>query len=170
MIKRLLVIVTWSLVIASTMYLSFPLPKFPQPPNESLQSGEPADMESIYRRAYFVNLTRQQVLDHYQDQYGGLINYRLNYPPEEAYALVRDQTRSSYLEEIVLPWRGSLFVNGFVPTKPTEQINRNGVHYLAKVTVRFAPSHFVVRLTTLGMTALIGYFLVKEYVDEIRFA
>jgi len=56
------------LFIVFTLYLSLPQLEFPQPPQDALQSNEPADTETILRRAYFTNYTREEVLKHYQRQ------------------------------------------------------------------------------------------------------
>lgn len=160
--KLILKILVSLFLFSIIYYLLLPSPAFPPPPPGSLQSQEPADTESIYRRAYFTNLSRQEIMDFYEKQFFGPIQYRLNYPPEEAYTHIRDQTQSSFLEEIIHPLRESLFVNGFVPTKPTEQINRNGVHYLNRVTVRYVPSHPVTRLTVLLLITIAISWLIKR--------
>ena len=67
------------------------------------------------------------------------------------------------MEELVHPWRDSLLINGFYPTLPTEQINRNGVHYQGKITIRRLPSQALTRLTVLALTCIAGRLLVKEY-------
>lgn len=152
------------LLVSATGYLVIPSPAFPTPPPGSLRSDEPGDMESVYRRAYFTNLSRTELLDYYSKQFsGGLPQFLLNYPPEDAFSLIRDQTKSSWLQEIVHVGRESLYINGFFPTKPTEQININGVHYINKITVRYVPSHPVSRLTVLGLSAICIYLLAKEY-------
>ena len=102
-------------------------------------------------------------MDFYRRNFVGILSYRLNYPPEEAQALIRDQTKSSFLEEIVHFGKQSLYINGFVPTKATEQINRNGVHYTTKVTVRYIPSGYVTRMTTLFFLSIVTWLLVKAY-------
>ena len=130
----------------------------------STLSYSPADTESPYRRGYFTNLSRDEVMEYYTNHLLGIISYRLNYPPEEVVELVRKHTPSSYLEEVVHPLRESLFINGFVPTKPSEQINIDGVHYLNKLTLRYVPSHVVTRLTIWLMVGWVGWGLFKEYV------
>lgn len=166
-IVRFLGVVLWLFVAA---YLLLPSPDFPTPPPGSLQSQEPADTESVYRRSYFTNLTRQEVMDYYSSLFRvspgvpvPLIQIHLNRPPEEAATLIRDQTRSSWLEELVHPGREYLYINGFYPTKPTEQININNVHYENKLTLRMVPSHPVTRLTVLGLAAVCVFYLIKEY-------
>ena len=147
----------------SAYYLLLPAPPFPPPPPGSLVSTEPADTESIYRKAYYTNLSRAEVLDYYRSNFLSPLRYRLNHPPEESYALIRDQTRSSWLEEIVHPWRETPLINGFYPTLPTEQINLYGVHYLNKITIRMIPSRPVSRLTVLALAGLAAIYLSKEY-------
>lgn len=149
-------------MILTVVYLLWPSPAFPPPPPGSIQSHDPGDTESVYRKAYYSNLTRSEVEDFYFQQFGGW-GYRQILPPEEAQTLVRDQTRSSYLEEMVHPWRESLYVNAFVPTLPKDEINIGEVKYLNKVTVRYIPSHPISRLTVLLMTIIVAYLLTKEY-------
>jgi hypothetical protein len=150
--------------IAAAVYLLVPPPPFPNAPPNSIRSNEPGDTESIYRRAYYTNYTRSEILNYYNQAFKipGL-QYLLNYPPEQAFTLVRDQTKSSWLQEFVHPMRESLFVNGFYPTKPTEQINIGGVHYISKITVRYIPSNPVTRLTVLLLIFICCYWLYQEY-------
>lgn len=151
------------LFVLAAGYLFYPDSSFPPPLPNSLRSEEPADTETINRQSYFTNMTRDQIMAFYGQNFTGLLTYRLNYPPEEAQTLIRDQTRSSFLEEIVHFGKQSLFINGFVPTKPTEQINHNGVHYTTKVTVRYLPSGYFSRLTVLLLLSLVTFRLFKEY-------
>lgn len=154
---------------AGIVYVLLPSPKFPLPPPGVLQSREPADTESVYRRAYYTNYSRADILSHYQKQFLSsplLVQLRLNHPPEEAQTLIRDQARSSYLEELVHPFRESLLINGFEPTKPTEQINFGSVHYNNKIIVRLVPSLPITRLTVLAATLVAGWFFIKEYVKD----
>jgi hypothetical protein len=153
-----------SITMVIAVYFSLPTPEFPPPPPNSLQSTEPADTESVYRRSYFTNYSRTEILNYYWNNFNSsIIQYRLNYPPEESYTYIRDQTPSSWLEEIVHPGKESLFVNGFYPTKPTEQININGVHYVNKITVHYFPSKLISRFTVLFLSVICIYLLKKEY-------
>ncbi|KKU28442.1 MAG: hypothetical protein UX80_C0002G0073 [Candidatus Amesbacteria bacterium GW2011_GWA2_47_11b] len=151
------------IVILLSLYLLLPAPKFPDSPPGSLQSNEPADTETIYRQAYYTNLTRPEIMDYYDQAFRGPIQYRLNLPPEDSFTVIRDQTKSSFLEQIVHPLRETLYINAFVPTKPTEQINIDGVHYFNKVTIHYLPSHPVSRLTVLALSSLLFLWLIKEY-------
>ncbi len=158
------------LILVTAVYLALPSPAFPPPPPNSLQSDEPADTESVYRRAYYTDYSRSEIMAYYKKQFQSsplgrlpLLQIRLNYPPEDAFTYIRDQTQSSWLEELVHPGRESIFINGFYPTKPTEQININGVHYLNKITVHYYPSRAVSRLTVLALTVIAVIWLKKEY-------
>lgn len=134
-------------------YLALPNPEFPSPPPYALQSDEPADTETALRRAYFTNLTREEVMSHYKNQLTKssfigipLPTYRLNYPPEEAQTIIRDQTRSTFLEEIVHPFRESIYVNGFEPKTAKDAIFIGGRDWRQKITIRFVPSTAYIRL------------------------
>lgn len=70
--------------------------------------------------AHFSNYYREFVLPFYIERYRQtawllIPPLRLNYPPEFAFTAIKDQTQSTYLEELVYPLRDSLFVNGFEP-------------------------------------------------------
>src|SRR3989344_6556593 len=134
-------------------YLLLPNPSFPEPPPDALQSNEPADTETTLRRAYFTNFTREEVLVHYKNQLEKsaflgvpLPTYRLNYPPEEAKTIIRDQTRSTFLEEIVHPLRESIFINGFEPKVEKDAINIEGLSWRQKIIVKLVPSNIFVRI------------------------
>lgn len=153
------------------LYIVLPSPKFPSPPPDSAQSNEPADTETPLKRAYFTNYTRQEVLDFYENQFKKsnlasipYITYLLNYPPEDAQTLIRDQTRSTFLEEIVHPFRESFYVNGFEPKDAKDTIIINGVHWRQKITVKFVPSKIYVRVAFGLLTIWLIYLLSKEYV------
>ncbi len=153
-------------------YLALPSPEFPSPPSGALQSLEPADTESTSRRAYFTDLTRGEVLTYYESQMQfpsfnmfPFLTYRLNYPPEEAYGIIRDQTRSTFLEEIVHPFRESVFINGFEPKSEKDTIFIDGRVWRQKITVRFVPSTLVARL---GIGALSVFCIWLVYTGIIR--
>ncbi len=152
-------------LIISVIYLLLPAPQFPKPPPGALRSNEPGDLESPYRYAYYTNYSRSGILAYYSQAFRIWgVQYLLNYPPENAYSLIRDQTKSSWLQEIVHPLRESIYINGFYPTKPTEQIYIAGVHYLNKITVRYIPSNPVTRLEVLLLISVCCYWLYREYV------
>lgn len=140
-------------------YVSLPNYDFPKPVPGAVQSNEPADMEDSLRRAYFTDYTRAEVLEWYKSQFdysnpSRLLNFKiklptylLNYPPEESQSIIRDQTRSTFLQEIVHPFRETVFINGFEP-KENDDKNRiviDGVHYRQKIIVKYIPSSFTLR-------------------------
>ena len=148
------------------LYLILPNPDFPEPPSDALQSNEPADTETSLRRAYFTNYTREEVMTHYKKQFEKsrflgtpLPTYRLNYPPEEAQVIIRDQTRSTFLEEIVHPFRESVFVNGFEPREPKDAIFIRERDWRQKIIVRFVPTSTLVRVV-ISVSSLFLVFVV----------
>lgn len=156
-------------------YLLLPTPHFPLQPPDSVQSLEDADTESPLRRAYFTNFTREQAISHYQSQmehsilFGiPMLTYRLNHPPEDAFRLVRDQTRSTYLEEIVHPLRESLIVNGFQPREAKDAIGYRGVRYDQKITIQYAPSATPIRLFLFGIGMLMLWSILRELSDSFQ--
>jgi hypothetical protein len=142
-------------------YVSIPGSDFPIPPPDALQSKEPADTETPLRRAYFTNYSREEIMTHYKKQ--SKLSYVLSYGPEEAQGIIRDQTRSTYLEEIVSPLRESVFINGFEPKTQKDAINIEGKPWKQKVIVRFVPSTIYSRLLVSGLTLALIFVLVREY-------
>lgn len=149
-----------------TSYLFLPSPKFPNPPPDSVQSKEKADIESPFRRAYFTNYTREEVIAHYKNQFRyHYFTLELNYPPEDAQTLIRDQTRSVYLEELVHPFRESIYINGFIARVPKDDIWYKGVHYQEKITIKYVPSSLVLRLFVTALTLGLIFWMIEEYVN-----
>lgn len=147
------------------VYSILPTPKFPNPPPGALQSKERGDSEDLsVRRAYFTNLNREEVMKYYQSEFKG---YRLNYPPEEAYTIIRDQTRSTFLEEIVHPFRESFYINGFEPKNAKDAIEIERLSWRQKITVKYVPSNiflrsFVVILTGMATLLLFNIWMKKH--------
>lgn len=140
-------------------YVCLPSPAFPLPPKDALQSDEQGDMESPLRRAYFTNLTREEVGEYYKSVFSKssflnipITTYKLNYPPEESQTLIRDQTRSTFLEELVHPLRESIYINGFEPKDPKDAIFIQGKFWRQKIIIRYVPSSLFVRI---GVSVLI---------------
>jgi len=147
-------------------YVSLPNPDFPKPPAEFVQSFEPADVETTLRRGYYTNLSRAEVITHYEKEFNRGFNVfspRLNYPPEEAQTLIRDQTKSTFLEEIVHPFRESLYVNGFEPKTEEYVPIIDGVRWDQKVIVRYSPSQVWIRVLVLALALVATLLLVREY-------
>lgn len=148
-------------------YLAMPSPDFPEQLPGSYQSGEPADVETPLRRGYYTDMTRSEVMNWYNRQFKWGPN--LNYPPEEAQTIIRDQTKSTFLEEIVHPFRESIYVNGFEPDKPEyTQIAANGRQYRQKVIVRYVPSSRALRLLVGVLSLSLTYLLYKQYSSFLK--
>ncbi|MCX6705580.1 MAG: hypothetical protein NTV24_00540 [Candidatus Woesebacteria bacterium] len=158
---RIIIVLIFSLLF---IYTLIPNPKFPNPPEGALQSKEPGDSEDLsVRRAYFTNLTREEVMKHYQNEFKG---YRLNYPPEEAATIIRDQTRSTFLEEIVHPFRESFYVNGFEPKDAKDAIEIAGLSWRQKVTVKYVPSNLIFRSFVMILTGLATFLLAGVWMKK----
>jgi hypothetical protein len=142
-------------------YLSLPNINFPEPLPGAYQSGEPADVETPLRRGYYTDMTRAEVIGWYRTQFKwGIL---LNYPPENAQDLIRDQTKSTFLQEVVHPFRESVYINGFEPPTAEYKIVINGRPYRQKVIVRFVESSVWMRLA-IGVASLgLIYLLYKEF-------
>ena len=152
------------------IYLLIPAPKFPSPLPDSPQSQEPGDLRDLETfRAYFTNFSRAEVIAHYQQQFhhpgifGFIPSYRLNYPPEDAFTYIADQTLSNYLEEIVFPFRESLYVNGYEPGQDDDQIAFEGTPYKAKITIRYYKSNPFTRLFVAALSLIAVWILAREY-------
>jgi len=156
-------------------YLILPNPPFPSPPSGSLQSNEPADTETPFRKAYFTDYSRQQVLDWYKSQFRSLTylgfpvpSEELNYPPEEAQTIIRDQTRSTFLEELVHPLRESVYINGFEPTSPKDVIIIQGRHYRQKITIKYVPSSSWLRILVFSGIVGATVILFREWKRTLK--
>lgn len=146
------------------LYVLPPSPDFPKALPDTLQSKEPADTETPLRRAYFTNFTREEVMSHYNNQFKW--GYRLNYPPEESQTIIRDQTRSTFLEEIAHPLRESIFVNGFEPKDPKDAIFIEGKPWRQKIVVKYLPSNIFLRAFVVILTGLVSLFLLNVWLKK----
>lgn len=97
-----------------------------------------------------------------------LPTYRLNYPPEESGTIIRDQTRSTFLEEIVHPFRESLYVNGFEPKDPKDAIFIAERPWRQKIIIKYVPSNVFVRLGMAVATLVAIWFLTKEWFSTLK--
>lgn len=149
-------------------YLCLPTLELPLPLPGSAKSREPADIALAYRPAYFTHLNRQQTMEYYSSHFSLVLfnnlrirGYRLNYPPEDSSIWVRPHVYSSYLEEIVYPFRESLFINGFHPTLAKDAIWNDGVNYDEKIILKHVSSPLGIRLA-LGLLTLGLLFLTTK--------
>ncbi len=179
MIKKYKIIVTVVIYLVGFFYMFTPAPNVPDLSN-STRSDESGDTwQHPDQKAFYTNMTRSQVISEIQTKFsnstlGSLFSsYRLNYPPEESYSLVRDQVPASYLEEIVYPMHSSLFVNGWEPqnapaysqlppeSKPKAMYKNN--NYLSKVTLRPVYSHIWSRLLIWTLAMPTAYLAFRSF-------
>lgn len=152
--------------ISLLIYLAWPAPQFPTTLWDYVSSTEPADKETPMRRGYYTNLTREQLMSHYVAEFGW--GEKLNYPPEEAQTIIRDQTKATFLEEVVHPMRESLFIAGneLKPDKGT--FEADGKKFKQKVIIKYVNSNVLVRLfiglSTLGLV----WILTGEWVKTVK--
>ncbi len=153
------------------VYLLLPNPTFPSNPESALQSVEPADLEITSRRSYYTDTDREKVMNSYSNYFKSnlsifsKLNYRLNYPPEEAQTIIRDQARSTYLEEIVHPFRESLFVNGYEPKENKDVILVDNKFWKYKITVKLQDSTRLARLIV-GFSIILFFPIIILYLNE----
>jgi hypothetical protein len=160
--KRFLQVLFILFFLALIIYVIPSSPDFPSGLPNSYQSGEPADVETPLRRGYYTNMSRAEVIAYYQSVFGG---YTLNYPPEEAQTIIRDQTKSTFLEEMVHPLRESIYINGFEPIGQQYAqyaIVIKGIPWRQKVIVRYVPSSIFVRIGVILLSALASFLLIKQ--------
>lgn len=166
--KKYLVLIFFTVSVLLLVYVLPKSPEFPNSPSDFVQSGEPADVETKLRRGYYTNLSRAEVIAHYEKEFNkgfDIYTPRLNYPPEDAPLLIRDQTKSTFLEEIVHPLRESIYINGFEPKTEEYAQYYKGIRYNQKIIVRYVPSSILVRVIVLFTSMTLGYFLSLEYLN-----
>lgn len=169
MVKKILYSFYLTISIIFLYYLLSPIPTLPDLAN-SIRSAEPGDTVQLKNVAgFYTNLSRTEVMNFFRSKYVGPFRIILNHPPEKAKEVIRDTTQSYYLEEIVLPFKESLFINGFewendVFTKPEKRIKNQLVYqgkiYKAKVTLKTFPTSPWQRLAffTLFQLGILGIF------------
>ena len=142
------------------IYITLPSPQFPDSLPDALKSTEPADLETPLRRGYFTNAARDEVMEHYFNQFRG---YRLNYPPEESGTIIRDQTHSTFLEEIVHPFRESIYISGFEPKDTGNILTVGGLPWRQKVIVKHVPSSLIVRIIVSLLIVVSWPVVIREW-------
>jgi hypothetical protein len=152
--------------IALLVYLIWPAPTFPKTLWDFASSNEPADKESSLRRGYYTNLTREQLMDHYSKEFGW--GERLNYPPEDAQTIIRDQTKATFLEEVAHPMRESLFIAGNELKPGTGSFEVDGKKYKQKVIVKYVTSNVFVRVLAGLSTLALIWILASEWVKMVK--
>jgi hypothetical protein len=163
--KTINLVVSVFFTILLLIYVYPESPDFPKQLPDSVQSFEPADVETELRRGYYTNLTRGEVIEHYKKEFNKgftIFTPRLNYPPEEAQTIIRDQTKSTFLEEIVHPFRESIYINGFEPKEKQYAQFYEGIEYRQKVIVRYIPTSQSLRISLSLATGLVLYLILES--------
>lgn len=165
------------LSLSFLLYLILPLSGFPEKQETSMQSSEPADTETPLRRGYYANADRASVIGYYRNEFAKteifgrefkLFSFRLNYPPEESQVLIRDQNRSTYLEEIVHPFRQSLFISGFEPKYDKDAIIVDGMNYQQKLVIKLVVSNVFIRIFLGLLSMILLYFNIKMWANLVN--
>ena len=160
--------------VLALFYLLIPTPQLPDLAN-SVKSDLPGDTVQISNvSGYFTNMTRTEVINFYKSHYSGPFRINLNHPPEKAKEIIVDTIPSYYFEEFVLPFKESLYINGFewendVFTKEENRyknkIEYQGIEYKSKITIRRFPTTIPQRLIVFFTTEIAifaAFFLIKS--------
>lgn len=176
--KIIQILITLIFFILGLGYVLAPAPDniedIPGLPN-SFKSDEPGDTyQNPNIAAYYSDHWREYVTRYYKSEFEKLNNFGiklpaigLNHPPEEAFQFVKDQAKTTFLEQYIFPLRGSLFVNGYEPISRNGKrfnaesvpIEVNNIIYNSKTTLRFYPVPLHIRI--------IFYFLIWIVITAI---
>lgn len=175
MIKKIFISILVILNLFAVFYLVSPTPILPDLPN-SVKSDLPGDTVQISNvSAYFTNMSRTEVINFYKAYYSGLFRINLNHPPERAKNIIVNTIQSYYLEEFVLPFKESLYINGFewendvftkVENRSKNKLIYQNKEYKAKITIRRFPTSTPSRLIAFFFTeigAIIIFLVIKKF-------
>lgn len=178
MIKKILISIFVVFNLFFILYLIIPTPSLPDLPN-SAKSNLPGDTTQIsHVSAYYTNMTRTEVMNFYKAYYSGPFRINLNHPPEKAQEIIVDTIQSYYFEEFVLPFKESLYINGFewendVFTKPENRSKNKLIYenkeYKAKITIRRFPTTIPKRIIAFLITEsgiIITLFVFKTFLRK----
>src|SRR3989338_7901255 len=168
------------------LYMVLPGPAeikdFPSLPvsQTSTLEGDTIQVKNV--AGYFSDNYRDFSTNYYKDQYqqNTLFPFgplRLNYPPEFAFAAIKDQTHSTYLEEFVYPLKDSLFINGLEPVEKDGtpryvgggRFEMDGRFIDTKVTLRFYPSTLPVRVAVwlgINLSVIVLFIMSKRILSK----
>ena len=178
MIKKILISIIVLFNTFAVLYLISPTPTLPDLSN-SIKSELPGDTTQISNvSAYYTNMSRTEVMNFYKAYYSSPFRIILNHPPEKAQDIIVDTIQSYYLQEIVLPFKESLYINGFewendVFTKAENRVKNKLIYdnkeYQAKITIRRFPVSIPKRLITFFATeigVIITLFVFKSFLPK----
>jgi len=180
--KKALVIFSVLVYLAGIYYLTQPDPVLPDL-DQTVRSDEPGDTwQNPDQKAFYTfRDNRPEILGELTQKFSqglvGNLTYRLNYRPEEAQELVRDQLRSYYLEEVIHPLRESMFINVWQPAvapsldedqREAEQMSFGGIHYPVKVTLKPLASPAWARLLVWTAIFPAAYLVYESLKNAVR--
>ncbi|MDD2482649.1 MAG: hypothetical protein PHE32_02230 [Candidatus Shapirobacteria bacterium] len=178
MIKKILIALLCLFNIFAIVYLVSPTPTLPDLVN-SVRSDEPGDTIQLKNvSAYYTNMTRTEVMNFYKAYYSGSFRIIINHPPEKAKEIIRDTIQSYYFEEYVLPFKESLYINGFewendVFTLPEKRIKNKLIfkdkEYKAKITIKTIPTSIPKRITAFLFTEgtlIFAFCIYKSFLKK----
>lgn len=171
-IKKVILVLLLFFNIFFLIYLVSPTPTLPPLANStiSLEPGDTGQMKNV--TGYYTNMTRTEVMNFYKANYPALLVINLNHPPEKAKQIYRDTMQSYYLEEFVIPFKESLFVNGYewendVFTKPEKReqykLIYDGKLYKSKINTKIIPVSIPKRLFSFFATEASIVFVILLY-------
>lgn len=173
--QKLIIIILVLFNAFSLAYLLIPTPQLKDLPN-SAKSDEPGDTVQLKNvSAYYTNLSRNEVINFYKSIYSGPFLTILNHPPELAKTIIKDTIQSYYFEEFHLPFKESLYINGFewendVFTKPEKRIQNKliykNIEYKSKITLKIISTSLPRRLLNffvLEASIIIVFLIYKKF-------
>lgn len=168
MIKKISFSILAIFNLLSLWYLLSPLPTIPSLTN-AIKSDLPGDTVQLKNvSGFFTNQSRTEVMNFYKANFVGLFRIHLNHPPERSKDVILDTIQSNYLEEYILPFKESIFINGFEwqndPfTKPEKRIVNKLIYkdqeYFAKITIKTYPTSIPQRLAAFFITEICTIFI-----------
>ncbi len=184
-LKKSMMFIWLGIGLIISFYLLLPAPLLPPPDlPESAKSNEPGDTWQLPNvSAYYTDKLRPEALDFYAQYFSRssflnipLPTYRLNHPPEYAKQVFIDTKQSYYLEEIIHPFRESLFVNGFEwendvftppESRPKNILKFNDRVWKSKVSLKWIYSSELSRLIIFWSSWILFWFICKFFNKEI---
>jgi len=178
--KKWLKITIAVIYLLGIFYLILPEPVIPnlEPALKSTEPGDTTQMPGVW--AYYTNLSRGEAVNFFKKAFSHstflkipLPTYILNHPPEYARETIRATQQSNFYEEIVHPFRESIFINGWVPSedkvylakslKPITYFTIDGQRFNAKITLYHVRSPYWSRILVWSgivmLAVVIGKFL-----------
>lgn len=67
------------------------------------------------------------------------------------------------MEEIVHPFRESIYINGFEPKNAKDDVWYKGVDYRQKIIIKHNPTSVLIRIPMAVITIFTAIFLAKEW-------